>query len=72
MNFHMNALRPLVWRRVLRLCTVALAVPVGLLAAPVSADATVSGGCTATATASKSGAIDLAVARTGMSRMQTF
>jgi len=58
----MNTIRRLAWRRVVRLSSVALVVPIGLLAAPVAAQATVSGGCTATATASKSGAIDLAVA----------
>ena len=62
MKPHMNTLRPLAWRRAVRLSGVALVVPLGLLAAPFSAQATVSGGCTATATASKSGAIDLAVA----------
>jgi hypothetical protein len=62
MKLHMNTLRLLAWRRVVRLSGVALVVPLGLLAAPVSAQATVSGGCTATATASKSGAIDLAAA----------
>ncbi|HYT11478.1 MAG TPA: hypothetical protein VEL12_01725 [Candidatus Nitrosopolaris sp.] len=36
-----------------------LLVSIGLLVLPASADANVSGGCTATATASRSGAIDL-------------
>jgi hypothetical protein len=60
----MNRPRPLGWRRVARLSGVALLVLIGLLAAPESAQATVRGGCTATATASKSGAIDLTVAST--------
>ena len=58
----MDALRVLGLRRVARLSGVALLVLIGLLAAPVSAQATVHGGCTATATASESGPIDLAVA----------
>ncbi len=60
----MDTLRPHGLRRVARLAGVALLVLIGLLAAPVFAQATVSGGCTATATASKSGPIDLAVAST--------
>jgi hypothetical protein len=47
-----------------RLSGTALLVVIGLLAAPVSAQATVNGGCSATATASKSGSIDLATAST--------
>ena len=62
MKLDMKTLWPLAWRRVVRLSSVALVVPIGVLAAPVSAQATLSGGCTATATASKSGAIDLAAA----------
>ena len=60
----MYTLRPLGLRRVARLAGLPLLVLIGLLAAPVSAEATVHGGCTATATASKSGTIDLAVAST--------
>jgi hypothetical protein len=60
----MNTLRPLGLRRAARLYGMVLLVLIGLLAAPVSAQATVHGGCTGTATASKSGAIDLAVAST--------
>jgi hypothetical protein len=59
---HMDTLRPLGLKLVARLSGVAALVLIGLLTAPVSAQATVRGGCTATATASKSGAIDLAVA----------
>jgi hypothetical protein len=59
---HMDPLRPLGLRGIARLSGVALLVVIILLAAPVSAQATVRGGCTATATASKSGAIDLTVA----------
>jgi hypothetical protein len=59
---HMDPLRPLGSRGIARLSGVALLVVIGLLAPPVSAQATVRGGCTATATASKSGAIDLTVA----------
>jgi hypothetical protein len=58
----MDPLRPLGLRGIARLSGVALLVVIILLAAPVSAQATVRGGCTATATASKSGAIDLTVA----------
>jgi len=60
----MNRLQPLGLRWVARLSGVVLLVLIGLLAAPVSTQATMRGGCSATATASKSGAIDLAVAST--------
>jgi len=61
---HMNKLRPFGLKRAARLYSGALFVLIGLLAVPVSAQASVRGGCTATANASKSGAIDLAVAST--------
>src|SRR5690242_12049440 len=60
----MNTLRPLGFRGVAHVSGVALFLLIGLLVAPLSAKATVHGGCTATATASKSGTIDLAVAST--------
>lgn len=60
----MYTLGPLGLRRIARLAGLALLVLIGLLAVPVPAQATVHGACTATATASKSGTIDLAVAST--------
>jgi hypothetical protein len=60
----MNTLCPLGFRGVARLFGVALFFLIGLLVAPLSAQATVHGGCTATATAWKSGTVDLAVAST--------
>ena len=61
---HLDALRPFGKRRVARLSCVAPLVLIGLLGAAVSAQATMHGGCTATATASSSGPIDLTVAST--------
>lgn len=60
----MNTFRAPGFRGVAHVSGVALLVLIGLFAAPLSARATVHGGCTATATASKSGTIDLAVAST--------
>lgn len=60
----MNTLRLVGLRWVARLSGVALLVLIGLLAVPVATQASVHGSCTAKATASKSGPIDLAVSST--------
>lgn len=60
----MNTLRPFGLRTFARLSGAAFFVLITLLAAPVSTQANVQGGCTATATASSSGTIDVASAST--------
>jgi hypothetical protein len=60
----MNTLRRPGFRWVAHVSGVALFLLIGLFVVPLSAQATANGGCTATATASKSGTIDLAVAST--------
>lgn len=61
---YINTLRPRSLGSVVRVSGTALFVLIALVAVPVATHASVQGGCTATATASKSGTIDLAAAST--------